>query len=156
MPITSIGGIGHVHIVILQEFYAACQVLGRIKDTDRCSDITSHHDNITINSILIFRIESSILYFNADYIREQMMNVVDREKHKIELVITDLSSSTYADVAGSKLLLQLCHNLKKKEILFRIVEVRSGVRDLLRKQGMEDITGPVSRITTIQHLVEEF
>jgi hypothetical protein len=45
---------------------------------------------------------------------------------------------------------------KKKEILFRIVEVRSGVRDLLRKQGMEDITGPVSRITTIQHLVDEF
>ena len=96
------------------------------------------------------------MYFNADYIREQMMNVVDREKHKIELVLTDLSSSTYADVAGSKLLLQLCHNLKKKEILFRIVEVRSGVRDLLRKQGMEDITGPVSRITTIQHLVDEF
>jgi MFS superfamily sulfate permease-like transporter len=74
MPITSIGCIGHVHIVILQEFYVACQVLGRIKETDRCSDITSHHNNITINSILIFRIESSILYFNADYIREQMMN----------------------------------------------------------------------------------
>lgn len=131
-------------------------ILGRIKDTDRYSDIARHPDNTTIDSILIFRIESSILYFNADYIREQMMNVVEREKQKTKLVILDLSSSPYVDVEGSRLLLQLCHNLEKKEILFRIVEARSGVRDLLRKQGMEEITGPIRRITTIQNLVDEF
>ena len=43
--------------------------LGRIPGSRRYSDIERHPDNENIPGALIFRVESSILYFNTDYVR---------------------------------------------------------------------------------------
>jgi anti-anti-sigma factor len=131
-------------------------ILGRIGNTDRYSDIERHPDNALIESVMIFRVESSILYFNADHVREQLMKRLLPNEGKVKLVILDMSASSYVDVAGSKMLLQLSKDLNQKGITFRIVEALSNVRDLLRMEGMEEITGHISRKTSIQDEVNEF
>lgn len=73
----------------------------------------------------------------------------------MKLIILDMSSSPYVDVAGSKMLLQLSRDLATKGIHFRIVEALASVRDMLRKQGMEQLVGHISRKTSINDAVNE-
>lgn len=131
-------------------------VLGRIGNTSSYSDIGRHLDNITFNKILILRIESSILYFNAGNIYEKINTTTLACGDDIRLVILDLAAAPYVDVAGSKMLLQLSNQLKKKNIQLKIVEALSDVRDMLRKQGMEEIIGHISRKVSINDAVVEF
>jgi len=130
-------------------------VLGRIGNTNHYSDIERHPDNITYNSIIILRIESSILYFNADSILEKINKSLS-ENAPAKLLVLDLSASPYVDVSGSKMLLQLAREIHKSGIKIRLIAALSGVREILRKQGLEEYTGPISRADTIAEAVTAF
>jgi SulP family sulfate permease len=131
-------------------------VLGRIGSTNHYSDIERHPDNVTYNGILILRIESSILYFNAGHIQDKITGKIEEYGDNLKVLILDLSAAPYVDVAGSKMLLQVSDQLQKKGIELKIVEALSNVRDILRKQGMEEIIGHISRKVFINDAVQEF
>ena len=44
--------------------------LGRIPGTNRFSDLARHPDNEPLPGLLVFRVQSSLLYFNVDYVLE--------------------------------------------------------------------------------------
>jgi anti-anti-sigma regulatory factor len=71
-------------------------------------------------------------------------------------VIIDMSAAPFIDVAGSKMIVSLSNDLKEKNIKLKIVEALSGVRDMLRKQGMEEIIGHISRKILLNDEVQEF
>lgn len=131
-------------------------VLGRIGTTDRYSDIKRHPDNKEIEGIKIVRVESSILYFNANHIQSDILQKLSLDNNACRLLILDMSASPAVDVSGSKMLLQLSNELKQRGIIFRIVEALADVRDLLRLLGMEEITGHISRRDSVNNVVEEF
>lgn len=131
-------------------------VLGRIGNTDHFSDIERHPDNITLKQVLILRIEASILYFNAENIHEKINEKMEACGTDVKLLILDLSASSNVDVAGSKMLLQLSEQLKKQGLQLKIVEALSNVRDILRKLGMEEIIGHISRRVSVDDAVMEF
>jgi len=131
-------------------------VLGRVGNTNHYSGIERHPDNIVYKDILILRIEASILYFNDAHIQEKINEKIEAYGKDLKLVILDMSPSSYVDVAGSKMLLQLSNQLKKKNIKLKIVEALSTVRDILRKQGMEEVIGHISRRIFINDVVQEF
>ena len=143
-------------LLIRRIAYPHVAVLGRIDHTDHYSDIERHPDNILQEHILIMRVEASLLYFNADFIRSQINENIDRYGNKLQLVVLDLSPSSYVDVEGSKMLLQISDQLKHKHIQLRIVEALATVRDILRKQGMEEMVGHISRRSSINEVVEAF
>jgi high affinity sulfate transporter 1 len=131
-------------------------VLGRIGNTNNYSDIERHPDNICFNNILILRIESSILYFNVGHIEDKIANKMEGSGDNLELLVLDLSAVPYVDVAGSKMLVQVSNQLRKRKIKLKIVEALSNVRDILRKQGMEEVIGHISRRVAISDVVQEF
>ena len=131
-------------------------VLGKIGKTSHYSDVERHPDNVVLKTVLILRIESAILYFNADYIREKILSNMRARGSDLRLLVLDLSASTFVDVAGSKMLLQLSDELQKKKMSLKIVEALSNVREILRKQGMEDTIGHISRRISIDDAVREF
>jgi MFS superfamily sulfate permease-like transporter len=131
-------------------------VLGRIGNTNHYSDIERHPDNTTYKGILILRVEASILYFNDAHILEKINEKIEAYADGLRLVILDMSPSSYVDVAGSKMLLQLSNQLHKKNIKLKIVEALSTVREILRKQGMEEVIGHISRRIFINDVVQEF
>jgi anti-anti-sigma factor len=143
-------------LLIRRMSYPHVAVLGRIANTPNYSDIERHPDNIVVQGISILRVESSILYFNADNVQEKIMKNIEENQSDLKLLILDLSASPYVDVAGSKMLLQLSNELNKKGIKLRIVEALSNVREILRKQGMEEIIGHISRKVSVHDLVQEF
>ena len=131
-------------------------ILGRIKNMKIFSDIERHPDNILIPGLLIMRIEASILYFNTEHIFQRIMAAIETAHPDVKQLVLDLSASPFVDVAGSKMLVQLANQLEENNITLKIVDARAGVRDILRKQGLDKIIGPIMRHSNLADTANEF
>lgn len=130
--------------------------LGRIPNTRRFSDLGRHQSNQRIPDVLVFRVESGIVYFNVDHILRVVLQRVDTEGESLRLVICDLSTSPAVDLAGVRMLFELQSTLIKRNIRFRLVEAHASVRDLLRLEGAEDRLGRIDRSEMVADVVEQY
>src|SRR5215831_6247532 len=130
--------------------------LGRIPGARRYSDLNRHADNEPTPGVLAFRVESSIVYFNAEHVFDTVLARLDAAREPIRLVICDLSTSPNIDMAGAQMFLKLQAELAKRGIAFSLVEARSTVRDMLRVEGVEKKTGRIDRFTTLADAIEHF
>jgi SulP family sulfate permease len=130
--------------------------LGRIPGTRRFSDMERHPDNERIPGVLIFRVESSLLYFNVEHVRDSVSAKLDSAPEPVKLVICDLSNAPLVDLAGGEMLNDSQHELADKGIQFRIVEARSSVRDFLRVEGLDAKVGHIGRFQSIADVLDEF
>jgi high affinity sulfate transporter 1 len=130
--------------------------LGRIPGTARYSDLERNPDNEPMPGVLILRVEASILYFNAEYVRDEIRRRLREAPASPRAVVLDLSSSPSVDVTGALMLSALQSEMTSAGIALRLVEARSGVRDLLRRSGLDARVGDVNRRTSLHDLVESF
>ncbi len=131
-------------------------VLGRIPGTKRFSDLERNPDNEVTPGILIFRVESSLLYFNTEYVLKVMVDKVRSEPTPPSCVIFDLSNSPRADLAGARMITALHEQLSSMGISLRLAEAHASVRDILRKEGLEKRVGEISRHITVTEIVDSF
>jgi high affinity sulfate transporter 1 len=130
--------------------------LGRIPAARRFSDMARHPDNEPVPGALLFRTEASLVYFNADYVRDSVMKRVAEMGAGLRLAICDLSTSPYVDLAGAEMLAGLYDQLAKVNVRLQIVEARSSVRDRLHAEGVEDKVGRIGRFKSLADAVDEF
>ncbi len=127
--------------------------LGRIPGTDRYTDIKRHPDNELLPGVLLFRVESALLYFNVANVYHTVWTKILESDHLLKVVIFDLSTSAYVDSSGARLIKKLYFNLEQKGIAFKVAEAHSEVRDILRFENIEHLLGHVSRRDTIQDII---
>lgn len=128
--------------------------LGRIPGTQRYSDCERHPDNETVPGVLIVRVEGGLLYFNANHVRERLRTLVEAEGASLRLVVWDLSTSPYVDIAGARLLGEVQQELAGRGILLRVVEAHAAVRELVRKEIGSGL-GEISRRISVDDVVTE-
>jgi SulP family sulfate permease len=129
--------------------------LGRIPGSQRFSDMERHPDNEVLPGIVIFRPESSLLYFNADHVRQVAWSRI-QETPPLRLVICDLSDAPFLDVAGANMLAGLHRDLARRQVQMRIVGAHAKVRDLLRAVGLEEQVGYLGRHISVDQAIAEF
>jgi high affinity sulfate transporter 1 len=130
--------------------------LGRIPGTRRFSDRERHPDNELIPGVLIFRPESSLIYFNVDHIRETIADRAQSEAVPPRLVVIDLSAAPLVDLQSAHTLAGLADELAAAGIRMQCVEARSGVRERLRNEGLDERLGGIDRFTSVADVVESF
>jgi len=130
--------------------------LGRIPGTRRYSDLERHPRNEKIPDVIAFRTEAALLYFNVDNVLRDVLARVRQEGPGVRLVVCDLSTSPYVDLAGASMLLKLQSELRQRGIRLDIAEAHASVRDLLRAEGLDEKIGPINRFTSVADLVEDF
>jgi SulP family sulfate permease len=128
--------------------------LGRVPGTNRFSDCDRNPDNELIPGVLILRVESGLLYFNVDHVRNTARGLIAAAGEGLRLVIWDLSSSPYVDIAGARMLGEVQRELAPRGAKLRLVEARAGVRDLLRAEVGTSV-GEVSRRLSIDDAIAE-
>ncbi len=126
--------------------------LGRIPGTDRFSDRGRHPENEAIPSVLAFRVEASLVYFNVDHVLQTVLQRVQNEPD-LQRVVYDLSTTPYVDVAGARMLKRLHDELAMKNIGLRVVGAHSEVRDRLRFEKLQDWVGPINRHVSLGEAV---
>jgi len=145
-------------ILFLLRFLARPHVatLGRIPGTSRFSDLVRHPDNELFPGLFLFRVEAPLLYFNVETIDKTVRDMVHASAVPIRLVVCDLSTSPYIDVAGARMLAQLDEQLRHDGISFRVAEAHASVRDILRTTGVDQSIGGVNRLISVADLVQDF
>jgi high affinity sulfate transporter 1 len=126
--------------------------LGRVPGTDRFSDATRHPENEAVPGVLAFRVEGSLVYFNADHVLQAVLERIGSEPD-LQRVVYDLSNTPYVDVAGARMLRRLHDELAEKGIGFRVVGAHGEVRDRLRFEKLEDWVGPINRHVSLGEAV---
>ncbi len=130
--------------------------LGRIPGTRRFSDLEFHPDNEIVPGVVLFRVESSLLYFNATYVRDVVLDKLRTESAPTELVVCDLSTSPYVDVAGARMLAELHERLGAMGVEFRVAEPRASVRAILCAEGVDERVGRIDRHLSIPAILDSF
>jgi SulP family sulfate permease len=130
--------------------------LGRIPGMPRFSDLQRNPDNEPVPEALLFRTEASLLYFNVDAVQEAFWARLHAATTPVRLVVCDLSTSPFVDMAGAEMLADLHRDLTARGIQFQVVEARAKVRDMLRLEGLEEKLGPISRRASLAEVVAEF
>ena len=128
--------------------------LGRVPATRRYSDLSRHPDNEAVLGVLIVRVESSLLYFNVTHVRERILRHVAATGDELRLVVWDLSTSPFVDIAGARLLGDMQRTLAFRGVALRVVEAHSSVRALIRTEvGLS--VGEVSRRISIDNVIAD-
>jgi high affinity sulfate transporter 1 len=128
--------------------------LGRIPGTRRYSDLERHPENEQLPGIVIFRVESSLLYFNVEHVRNVVWTRL-QATGQLQLVVCDLSDSPLIDIAGARMLAGLHVDLAKRGVGLRIAEAHAKVRDLLRAEGVEERVGYLGRHMSVEQAIVE-
>jgi sulfate permease, SulP family len=130
--------------------------LGRIPGTRRFSDVARHSDNEPVPGALLVRVESSLLYFNAEHVRDAVAARLRAEATPPKIVILDLSASPRMDIQACGVVMNMADDIKAAGARLQIVEARSSVRDRLRAEGIEEHVSQVNRFTSVADAVEDF
>ena len=130
--------------------------LGRIPGTRTFSDVERNPDNTLVPGALIFRVDSALLYFNVDHVREVVSQMLRASAGTTKLVVCDLSTSPQVDMAGARMLAKLHRDLVEANIRMRLVAAHAPVRDILRAEGLEESVGYFGRRISVADVIDEF
>jgi SulP family sulfate permease len=130
--------------------------LGRIPGTRRFSDLARHSDNEPVPGALLVRVESSLLYFNAEHVRDTVAARLRADATPPKIVILDLSASPLMDIQACGVVMNMADDIKATGARLQIVEARSSVRDRLRAEGIDEHVSQVNRFTSVADAVENF
>jgi MFS superfamily sulfate permease-like transporter len=123
-----------------------------VPGTRRYSDADRHPDNEAIPGTLIVRAEASLLYFNADHVRERVLSHAAAAGDGLKTLVWDLSSSPHVDIAGARMIAGLARELAPRGVKLRIVDARGSVRGLVRRVAGFDV-GEVDRRLSLDDVV---
>lgn len=130
--------------------------LGRIPLTRSYSDIWRNPNNETVPGALVFRVDASLLYFNAEHVRDAVWQKIRSTTGVLKLVVCDLSTSPFVDLTGAGMLATLHTTLKGMGIRLRLVAAHADVRDILRAEGLEERVGYFGRRVSVANVIDEF
>ncbi len=127
--------------------------LARVPGTSYFGDRSRHPENETIAGVLVVRTESALLYFNVEYVRARVSELVAARADPIRLVVFFLGSVPTVDLAGAELLAELHTTFHTRGVVFRVAEARGEVRDALRRIGFEREHGPLESGQSVEAMV---
>jgi SulP family sulfate permease len=142
-------------LIIERAAYPHVAFLGRIPGTRSYSDIERHPDNEAVPGALVFRVEASLLYFNAEHVRDAVWKKIRSTTGAMRLVVCDLSTSPMVDLAGAHMLATLHRTLEAMGMRLRIVAAHATVRDILRAEGLEERVGYFGRRISVADVIDE-
>ena len=91
-------------------------VMGRVPGTEIFGDIERKPAKDQVPGVLIFRVDSPVLFANANVIREQIDELMGTMVPAVKLVILDFYSSPMLDVTGADMIRDLLTDFSRKGI----------------------------------------
>lgn len=130
--------------------------LGQVAGTTLFADRVRHPENAQIAGVLIVRSESALVYFNVDYVRAKVMQLLEARPDGVRLVIFFLGAVPRIDLAGAELIVELHRTLAARGIAFRLADAHGEVRSALHRVGFDRTYGPIEAAQPIHALLAEW
>jgi len=147
-----------ISIVLLLRQAARPRVteLARVPGTTYFADRVRHPENEVTPGVLVIRCESSLLYFNVEYVRERLSEILAERTDAVRLVVFFLGAVPKVDLAGAELLADLHRTFRARAIEFRLAEAHGEVRDALRRIGLDREHGALESGQTVDAVLSDW
>jgi len=144
-----LAAVGSLVMVIAYTSRAVVVVLGRDRSTGYFVSRARNPDASETPGALVVRSTSTWLYFNAEHIRRQILNMIDTAPAQIRIVVFDFSSVPAIDITAGMILRGLVRALKDRAIKVEIAELRDEVAENLKLIGADQDLGSIVAHRTI-------
>lgn len=89
-------------------------VQGRLQNQTRYQNILDYPDAEQIPGILVLKIESAVIFFNADNVKGNILKLIPEQKEKVDCVVINAESVNMLDVTGANTFENLRNELSKQ------------------------------------------
>lgn len=89
-------------------------VQGRLQNHTRYQNILDYPDAEQIPGILVLKIESAVIFFNADNVKGNILKLIPEQKEKVDCVVINAESVNMLDVTGANTFENLRNELSKQ------------------------------------------
>jgi len=147
-----------ISIVLLLRQAARPRVveLARVPGTTHFADRVRYPENEPAPGVLVVRCESALLYFNAEFVRERLFELLSGRQGAVRLIVLFLGAVPKVDLAGAELLADLHKTLEARGIQFRLADANGEVRDALQRIGFARAYGALGTGQTIDSIVAKW
>jgi high affinity sulfate transporter 1 len=116
-------------------------ILGQVPGVDGFTDISEYPNAQLIPGLLIYRFDAALLFFNADYFKKRVRDVVTLSGQSLHLFVFDMEAINAIDMTGLEALEEIRSELATKEIAFIIARVKNEIRNKLTRSGFSERIG---------------
>jgi MFS superfamily sulfate permease-like transporter len=152
----ALGVILSLLILIRRVSRPATAVLGLRKGTNSYRDITLNPDAETFPGLVIFRFDAPIIFANASYFAEQVRQRIVDVPTPVREVLLPAQQINQLDSTGADQLGKLQAELRAKGITLSFAEVKSALREAMRRTGLEEKIGLDHFYESVHEGVQEF
>jgi len=92
-------------------------VLGRVEGIDGFHDIEDFTEATTIPGLILYRFDANLVFFNADYFRGRVREVISAAKTPVEWIVVDASSINVIDITALQKVDELREELSAQGIV---------------------------------------
>lgn len=130
--------------------------MGRVPGTTHFADRRRHPEAVSIPGVLVVRCESSLVYFNVEFVRERLLELLNAAPPPVRLVVFFLGAVPRIDLAGAELLADLHATFRARGVELRLAEAHGEVRSALRRIGFERDYGPIESGQTVDRILGQW
>lgn len=130
-------------------------LLGRVTGLKGWHEVAHQPGAITHPGLIVYRFGASIVFFNADYFKRRVLEVIAAEKD-VEWFILDGSTINLVDVTGAEVLDGLVRDLAARGVRFGLANVRAHVYNTLERTGVLARIGPDFDFRTLNSAADAF
>ncbi|HEX2492446.1 MAG TPA: SulP family inorganic anion transporter [Steroidobacter sp.] len=145
-----LAAVGSLVMLIAQTSRPMVVVVGRERSTGHFVSRARNPDASDTPGALVVRSASTWLYFNAEHIRRQIVDMIDGTPAEIRTVVLDFSSVPAIDITAGTILRGLVRTLKDRGIRIELAELHDEVVETLKIIDAEHDLGPVVAHRTIE------
>ena len=109
-------------------------VLGRVKGRKGFHSIADYPDAKTIPGLLLYRFDSNLVFYNADYLKARVRAAVAAQKTPVEWVVVDASSINIIDATGLRKFDELREELAAVGVSVYIARVKQHLEHFFNKE----------------------
>lgn len=130
------------------------EILGLVEGTNKYHDIKEYSEAKEIPGILIYRFESSLLFYNADYFKSRIDEEIGKRKDNVKHLIIDASSINKIDITASDTIENLIDEMSKKGINVSITKLQKEEDSFLKRSGVLNKVGNKNLFDSVHLAVE--
>ncbi|AJD42505.1 sulfate transporter family protein [Rhizobium gallicum bv. gallicum R602sp] len=111
-------------------------LLGYIEGRHGFFDLARYPEARPVEGAAVFAIQGNVLFYNADYVRIRLMQVVKELAAGTKCLVLDASAITHIDSTGAAALDTVAGMLAKRDIIFAIADLSEESRGILDRAGV--------------------
>ncbi|MEZ4691259.1 MAG: SulP family inorganic anion transporter [Ignavibacteria bacterium] len=130
-------------------------IQGELKGSLIYQNIDDNPEAIRILGIVVFKIESAMLFFNSDYLKSHILEMIDNESEKVKFVIMNAVSVNMIDVTAADTLEHLVKELKAKGIKLMLARANSQFENMTTRICAFENLPPVKNYNSVYDAVQD-